>query len=131
MTKAFEKLSRRERQIMDVIYQNGTATVSEVQQAIPDSPNYSSVRAILGILENKGYVRHKKNGRAYVYSPVIKRKQASNQMLKQMVNTFFDGSVENVVAALISMKSSQLSEDDFERLSKLIDDYREKEQSDD
>ncbi|MEA1981505.1 MAG: BlaI/MecI/CopY family transcriptional regulator, partial [candidate division Zixibacteria bacterium] len=116
MTKAFEKLSSRERQIMDIIYQNGTATVSEVQQAIPDSPNYSSVRAILGILENKGFVRHKKSGRAFVYSPVIKRKQASNQMLKQVVNTFFDGSVENVVAALISMKSSKLSEDDFKRL---------------
>lgn len=120
MTKLFEKLSRRERQIMEIIYQKGEATVADVLDEIPDKLNYSSVRAFMGILEDKGFLKHRKEGRAYVYSPVVAHKKASKDALIRVVNTFFDGSVENVVAALISMKNSKLSSEELERLSNLI-----------
>ncbi len=120
MSKLFNKLSKRERQIMDVIYQNNEATVAEVQEAIPNSPSYSSVRALIGILEKKGYLKHKKIGRAFIYSPIINHKKASQHALKQVAQTFFDDSIEHVVAALISMKSTKLTDEEYARLSDLI-----------
>lgn len=124
MKETLSKLSRRERQIMELIYRNGQSTVADIQREIPDKLTYSSVRTLMTILENKGFLKHKKQGRAYVYSPTVNHKQASSAALKQVVNTFFDGSVENVVAALISLKSSDLTEDEFERLSRLIESKR-------
>ncbi len=120
MSKSLNRLSRRERQIMELIYQKGRATVADIRQAMPDNLNYSSVRALMGILEGKGFLRHIKDGRAYVYSPTVDHKEASRAALKQVVNTFFDGSVENVVAALISSKSANLSSDEYDRLGKLL-----------
>jgi BlaI family transcriptional regulator, penicillinase repressor len=126
MSQSLNRLSRRERQIMELIYQKGRATVAEIQQAMPDNLNYSSVRAQMGILESKGFLKHVKDGRAFVYSPTVDHKKASRAALKQVVNTFFDGSVENVVAALISSKTANLSPDEYDRLSELIKSKRKK-----
>lgn len=120
MRKTLDKLSRRERQIMELIYQKGQATVADIQRAMPDNLNYSSIRAQMGILEGKGFLKHRKDGRAFVYTPTVNRKMASHVALKQVVQTFFDGSVENVVAALIRLKSTDLSAAEYDRLSELI-----------
>lgn len=121
------QLSRRERQIMDVLYKIGKGTVSDVRAMLPDPPSYSAIRTLLGILEDKGVVRHAKKGRAYVYSPLVSRARASKSALSHVLQTFFDGSVEQVVAALVSIRGSQLSEDEYERLSHLISSQRHKE----
>ena len=118
--KQLNQLSRRERQIVDILYRQGEAPVADVLEAIPDPPSYSTVRALLAVLEEKGYVRHRRQGRQYMYSPVVSRTQASRTALKHVVNTFFDDSVEDVVAALMSMKSTQISAEEYERLSRLI-----------
>ncbi len=125
--RILHQLSRRERQIMDALYQLGEGSVSDVQQALADPPSYSSVRTLLGVLENKGFVRHKKAGRAYMYLPTISRDKARDSALKHMVQTFFDGSVEHVVAALITQSGGKLSDEDFERLEKLIRQKRKEE----
>ena len=102
-------LSRRERQIMDVMYSRGTATVQEVVQAIPDPPSYSAVRAMLRVLEEKGHVRHREEGPRYIYLPTVPRDEASRSALRQLVRTFFDGSAEQAAAALLDMSGSDLS----------------------
>ena len=112
---------------MELVYSKGEVTVADIHGAMPDDVSYSSVRAQMAILERKGFLKHKKNGRAFVYTPTVDRSKASRAALKQVVNTFFDGSVENVVAALINIKNSDLSDDEYERLRKLIDTMREKE----
>ena len=124
--KQLNQLSRRERQIVDILYRQGEAAVAEVLKAIPDPPSYSTVRALLAVLKEKGYVRHRRQGRLYLYSPTVSRTQASRTALKHVVNTFFDDSVEDVVAALMSMKSTQISAEEYERLSQLIKAGRKK-----
>lgn len=121
MSKLYEKLSRRERQIMEIIYKKGESSVTDIMEQLPDKIHYSSVRALMRILNDKGVLKYRKVGRAYIYSSVVSHKKASNAALKQVVNTFFDGSIENVVAALVNMKSNKLSPDELERLSILID----------
>jgi BlaI family transcriptional regulator, penicillinase repressor len=113
-------LSRRERQILDILYQRGEASVSQVQAALPDPPGYSAVRALLGLLKNKDLVRHRKVGRLYVYSPVVSRSKAQRSVLGRVVHTFFGNSVENVIATLIDMSSQEMSEEELERLERLI-----------
>jgi BlaI family transcriptional regulator, penicillinase repressor len=115
------KLSRRERQIMDVIYKLGKATVAEVQQGLPEIPNYSTVRAQLRVLEEKGILRHEEQGMRYVFLPTIPREQARESALRRLVETFFDGSAEQVVAALLDGSAGRLSEAELKRLSGLID----------
>ena len=122
---ASHDLSRRERQIMDVIYQRGQATAAEVAEAIPDPPSYSAVRALLRILEEKGYLRHEQQGLRYVFMPTVKRESARRSALKGVVRTFFDGSVEQTVAALIGQQ--KLSPDELERLAQIIDRARREE----
>src|SRR5687768_14610892 len=95
------KLSRRERQIMDAIYQVGKATVAEVIERMPDPPSYSAVRAMLGILEEKGVLRHEQDGARYIYLPTVPREKASKSALKNLVTTFFNGSPRDAIAALI------------------------------
>ncbi len=124
--KHFNQLSRRERQIVDVLYREGEATVAEVRAAIPDPPGYSAVRALLGVLEEKGHVKHRRHGRQYLYRPTVSRSQARRAALKHVVRTFFDDSVEDVVAALMSIKSTQISAEEYKRLSKLIESERNK-----
>lgn len=117
-------LSRRERQIMDVVYCLGQATAAEVLRALPDPPSYSAVRAMLRVLEEKGHLRHEQQGPRYVYVPTVPREQASRSALKQLVRTFFGGSTEKTVAALLGMSAQRLSEEELDRLSTLIDQAR-------
>jgi predicted transcriptional regulator len=119
--EAHTKLSRREREIMDVIYKRSKATAAEVQQDLPDQPNYSTVRAQLRVLEEKGYVRHEEQGLRYVFLPTIPREQARESALRRLVETFFEGSAEGVVAALLDGSAGKLSEGELDRLSGLIE----------
>jgi len=113
-------LSRRERQIMDVLYRRARATVAEVHQALPDRPSYSAVRALLRILEQKGHVRHEIDELRYVYLPTVARERARRSAVRHLVETFFDGSTEQAVAALIDSASTHLSAEEIDRLSGLI-----------
>lgn len=126
MAKSLNKLSRRERQIMELVYQKGEVTVADIQEAIPDQLSYSSIRAQMTILERKGFLRHRQQGRAYLYCPTLDRARASRAALKQVVNTFFDGSVGSVVSALISERTADLTDEDLDKLDALIRSAREK-----
>ncbi|HEY7911298.1 MAG TPA: BlaI/MecI/CopY family transcriptional regulator [Blastocatellia bacterium] len=117
-------LSRRERQIMDAVYQLGQATAAEVLDRIPEPPSYSAVRAMLRLLEEKGYLRHKQDGPRYLYLPTVTRDRARRSALKQMLQTFFDGSTEQAVAALLDLSRAKLSEEELDRLSRIIDEAR-------
>jgi predicted transcriptional regulator len=113
-----DPLSRRERQILDILYARGTATAAEVLDALPDPPSYSAVRALLRILEDKGHARHESRGTRYVYLPTVPRERARNSALSRIVKTFFDGSAAQAAAALVD--SGSLSDDELEKLSSLI-----------
>lgn len=126
MKKALDQLSRRERQIMELIYRKGRATVSEIRQDFSENLNYSTIRAQMNILERKGYLKHTKVGRTYVYTPTLNRRKASRDAIKKVTNTFFNGSIESVVATLISLKSAELSDEEYDRLSNLIKTMKEK-----
>jgi predicted transcriptional regulator len=117
-------LSRRERQIMDVIYQQGRATAAEVMDNMPNAPSYSAVRAMLRLLEDKGLVRHEQDGPRYVYLPTLSRDKARQSAMKQLLQTFFDDSAEQAVAALIDMSRPRMSDAELDRLSRLIDEAR-------
>ena len=114
-------LSRRERQIMDVIYRQGRATVAEVMERLPDPPSYSAVRAMLRLLEEKGQLRHEEEGPRYVYFPVVTREKARRSALRSVLRTFFDGSTEDAVAALLDLSDKRMSHAELDRLSKLIE----------
>lgn len=117
-------LGRRERQIAEVVYRLGRATVNEVLENLPDPPSYSAVRAMLRILERKGHLKHRQEGQRYVYLPAVRRDTARRSALDHLVRTFFDGSTGRAVAALLEDSDAQLSDGDIERLSKLIDKAR-------
>jgi predicted transcriptional regulator len=117
-------LTRRERQIMDVLYRRGRATAAEVMADLPGEPNYSTVRTQLRVLEDKGHVRHDEEGLRYVYAPAVPRHAARKSALKHLVETFFDGSAEQVVAAVLGGEASRLSDEDLERIGELIDKAR-------
>jgi len=123
--RPLSNLSRRERQIMEVLYRDGSLTATEVLARIPDPPSYSAVRAMLRVLENKGHVRHASEGTRYVYTPTLTRERASGPALANVLETFFDGSTEKAVAALLDMSPQGLSEDELDRLSQLIDQARQ------
>ena len=120
-------LSRRERQIMDVVYERGSASAAEIQDCLPDPPSYSAVRALLRVLEEKGHLRHRTDGPRYIYAPVLSRDKAKASALRRVLKTFFNGSAEQAVAALIDMNASELSDDELHRLGRLIEDARKKE----
>ena|SRR5687768_10052000 len=113
-------LSRRERQIMDALYTYGEATVGEVMDKMPDPPSYSAVRATLRVLEEKGHVKHKQDGPRYLYLPTVSRDKAQSTALKHLVGTFFGGSVEQAVMALLSMPETKMSEDQLEQLAEQV-----------
>ena len=117
-------LSRRERQIMEIVYRCGRASVAQVLHRLPDPPSYSAVRAMLRILEEKGHLKHVQEGPRYIYSPRVPRDRARRSALKRMVETFFDDSPEQAVAALLDMSGSDLTDDELERLSQLIEEAR-------
>jgi len=122
--KTYLRLSNRERQIMDILYRRGKATAAQVQAQLPNPPSYSAVRATLRILEDKGQVRHQRDGARYVFQPAVARDRAKRSAIQHLVKTFFDGSTELAVATLLDESASQLSEADYERLERLIEEKR-------
>ena len=117
-------LSRRERQILDILYQRGQATAAEVQSALPEPPSYSAVRALLRILEEKGHVRHDQDGPRYVYLPIVPRDNAQRSAMRHMLQTFFDGSAEQAISALLDDSTAKLSHAELDRLARMIDTAR-------
>lgn len=117
-------LSRRERQIMDILYQKGRATASEIHGEMADAPTYSAVRAKLRVLEEKGHIRHEEEALRYVYLPVVGRDSARRSALRHMVSTFFGGSVEETVAALLDLSAANLGRQDLDRISRMVEQAR-------
>jgi predicted transcriptional regulator len=121
MTKfTASSLSRRERQIMDILYRQGRATAGEVMEALSGSPTYSTVRTQLRVLEEKGHLRHEEQGLKYVYIPAVPRTAARRSALRHLVETFFDGSAEGAVAALLGGEGARLSDEELERIGELV-----------
>jgi predicted transcriptional regulator len=119
-TTKLPQLTRRERQIMDVLYRLERATAAEIQAGLPGEPNYSTVRAQLRVLEEKGHVGHEEEGLRYIYAPTLPRSAARRSALRHLMETFFEGSTEKVIAALVGGEVSRLSPHELERLSQLI-----------
>ncbi len=117
---ADQNLSRRERQIMDVLYRRNPASVAEIRGSLADAPSYSAVRALLRVLEQKGHVRHEAKDLRYVYVPTVPRERVRRRALRHMVETFFDGSAAQAVATLLEPSTTQLSDEELERISELI-----------
>src|SRR5712664_3588901 len=113
-------LSRRERQIMDVLYKSERATVADVLGKLTGKPSYSTVRTQLRVLEEKGHVRHEEHGLRYVYAPAVPRRAARKSALRHLIDTFFDGSAEQVVAAVLGGEAMRLSDEDLERIAELV-----------
>lgn len=118
--KTSDPLSRRERQIMDILYKAGRATAAEVLERMPDPPSYSAVRAMLRILEEKGHVSHKQDGPRYIFVPTVGRDTARRSALRHLLQTFFDNSTEKAMAALLDESQDKLSSEELDRLSLLI-----------
>lgn len=117
----FPGLSRRERQIMDILYRRGKGSANDVRDAMPDAPSYSAVRAMLRVLEEKGHIKHQEEGMKYVYAPVVAAGRAKRSAVKHVLDTFFQGSAEQIVAALLDVSSSSLTPDELERMAALIE----------
>jgi predicted transcriptional regulator len=120
MSHAHAVLSKRERQIMDVLYRLGRATAAEVRQQLSGAPNDSTVRTQLRVLEEKGHVRHEERGLRYIYVPTLPRHAARRSALKHLVDTFFEGSPASVVTALLGTEAARLAADDLDRIAELI-----------
>ena len=125
MTSIIDTLSRRERQIMDVIYRLGGGTVGEVLDQLPDPPSYSAVRTQLGILESKGHLKHRQEGRRYTYLATEPTERASRNALRRVLRTFFDGSPTAAVAALLDLEEQELDERELAELADLVEAARE------
>lgn len=123
-TPPHHELSRRERQIIDILYTQGRGTAAEVQAALPDPPSYSAVRAMLRILEEKGHVRHVQDGPRYIYLPTIARDNAKRSAMRHMLQTFFDGSAEQAISALLDDASTKMSDVELDRLARMISEAR-------
>src|SRR4051794_21604959 len=121
---AHRTLSRRERQMMDILYQKSRATAAEIHEALPDPPTYSAVRAKLRVLEEKGDIRHEEEALRYVYLPVVARDSARRSALRHMVSTFFAGSVQDTVAALLDLSAAKMTRDDLDRIALLVEEAK-------
>src|SRR5215469_11652474 len=121
LEKQHAGLSRRERQIMDILYRLGKASAAEVREAMPDAPSYSAVRAMLRVLEEKGAIKHTEEGLKYVFAPVVGRDKAKRSAMQHVLETFFGASAEAAVAALLDVSSTRLTHEELDRMSKLID----------
>ncbi len=119
-------LSRRERQIMDVLYRLGDATAHDVRDAIPDAPSYSAVRAMLSKLEQKGHINHREDGAKYRYFAITEIEEARDSALKKLLKTFFDGSPKKAVAALVGMQDSDIDEEELQDLLKRVENSKQK-----
>jgi BlaI family penicillinase repressor len=113
-------LSRRERQIMDIIYSRGQATATEVMENLQEPPSYSTVRALLRVLEEKGHLGHQQDGQRYVYSPIVAREKVKRSALSRVLQIFFDNSTEDAVAALLDLSEERLSDEQLGRMEELI-----------
>jgi predicted transcriptional regulator len=116
-----QHLSRRERQIMDILFQRGKASSAEVREAMPDAPSYSAVRAMLRVLEEKGHVKHQEEGLKYVYTPTVAREKAKRSAVKHLLETFFKDAPEQVVAALLDVSSRRLTPEELDRMAQMIE----------
>jgi len=119
-------LSRREREIMDIIYKRGQATATEVMEAMDTPPSYSAVRALLRILEEKGSLRHQQEGQKYIFLPTVTREKAKQSAMKRMLHVFFNDSTEAAVAALLDVSQTKLTDEEWDRLSLLIDEAKKR-----
>jgi predicted transcriptional regulator len=115
------QLSRRERQIMDILYQRGKSAASEVREAMPNAPSYSAVRAMLRVLEEKGHVRHRSEGLRYIYLPTVTHDKAKRSAVKHLLDTFFNDAPEDVVAALLDVSSTRMTREELDRMSEMIE----------
>ena len=132
MSKArLTALSRRERDIMDILFRRGRATADEVMRDLSGDPSYSTVRTQLRVLEEKGHVRHEEDGRRFVYMPAVARASARKFALRHVVDTFFDGSVERVVAALLGGEAVRLTDEELHRIQRLVEAANKEEPDDD
>ena len=127
MTSDAAQLSRRERQIMEIVYELGRATAAEVRAHLPDPPSYSAVRAMLRILEDKGHIVHEQDGPRYIFLPTVPREEASETALRRLVRTFFGGSSEGAMAALLDLEGDRLDENALQRLAEMIEEARREE----
>ena len=118
------QLSRRERQIMDVIYAHGRATAAQVREQLTDAPSYSAVRALLRILEDKGHVGHEREDNRYVFSPTVPREKAHDNALRHVLRTFFEGSPANAMAAMLELEDLGLSDEEYDSLAEKIEQAR-------
>jgi predicted transcriptional regulator len=121
---ALPGLSRRERQIMEILYQRGKASVSEVREGMHDAPGYSAVRAMLRVLEEKGHVRHQAEGLKYVYAPTVAREKAKRSAVKHLLDTFFAGEPDQIVAALLDVSATRLTREELDRMSEMIEEAK-------
>lgn len=120
------KFSRRESEVMDVLFQKGSASAREVWSALGETCTYSTIRKLLSILEEKGHVTHKSQGNTFIYSPKIKREAAASSAMGRLVDTFFQGSVAGAVSGLLGEKGNDLTEEELDRIAKLIEDAKNK-----
>ena len=118
------RFSRREREIMDALYRLGQASAAEIREQMPDPPSTTAIRTLLAILEKKGHVRHESDGTRYIYAPRVAREQMGHRALDSLLKTFFDGSVEQAVAAMLTRREANIPKDDLDRLARLIDKAR-------
>ena len=122
--RAHAGLTKRERQIMDVLYRLGRATAAEIMEQVPGAPGYSTIRTQLRVLEGKGHVRHEEQGLRYIYLPTVPRRSAGRSALRHLVDTFFDGSSAKAVAALLGGEGSGISDDELQRIAELVNNAR-------
>jgi len=122
--RAHAGLTKRERQIMDVLYRLGRATAAEIMEQVPGAPGYSTIRTQLRVLEGKGHVRHEEQGLRYIYLPTVPRRSAGRSALRHLVDTFFDGSSAKAVAALLGGEGSRISDDELQRIAELVNNAR-------
>ena len=120
------KLSRRERQIMDIVFTRGQASGAEIGRGLPDPPTRGALRIMLRILEDKGHLTHTKRGREFIYAPTASKQQVGPPALRRVVDTFFDGSIRNAVAAHLARRDTEVSDEELKHLAKLIREAREK-----
>lgn len=119
-----EELSRRERQIMDALYRLGRASAAEIREAISDPPTYTAVRTHLTILQDKGHIRYQSDGTRYIYEPIVPREEMAKSVIESVLQTFFDNSIERVVATLIHRDDAPVSQDQLDRLAEIIEHAR-------
>ena len=115
-----DQLTRREREIMDILHRRGRATAHDVLDDLADPPSYSAVRTFLRLLEERGHIRHEQDGARYVYTPTVTRREAQRSALSHLVDTFFDGSIEHVVATLVESSRPKLSSQELDRIASLV-----------